>query len=253
MDLMEGVEYNIKARIHTSVGGGPYSSFISVTTTETAHSGTPLHVQFDGLYPTKLDFSWMPPDLELQNGIITGYLIQYHGLLVDTDEHNHTTTNRNVIISNLEEGSAYEISICAFTDAGMGPCLEVVNRTEEIAPGQTLQNVSVEVSGSTSILVSWDHMLPEEENGIILYYLIIIEGRGFDSSVYMGYANSTATYFIIEHLEEANEYSVRLCAGNNAGNGPYSDSIQVETYEDVPSAAPQGVFGISNTNTCIYR
>ena len=101
----------------------------------------------------------------------------------------------------------------------MGPCLEVVNRTEEIAPRQTAQNVAVDVSGSTAILVSWDYILPEEENGIILFYLIIIEGRGFDSSVYRKYANSTATYFIIENIQEANEYSVRLCAVNNVGNG----------------------------------
>ena len=133
----------------------------------------------------------------------------------------------------------------------MGPCLEVVNRTEEIAPRQTPQNVAVEVSGSTSILVSWNHLLPEEENGIILFYLIIIEGRGFDSSVYRRHANSTATYFIVEDLQEANEYSVRLCAVNKAGNGPYSDVILVETYEDVPSAAPQRLFGISNTNIII--
>ena len=250
-DLMEGVEYDIKARIHTSVGGGPYTSFISVTTIETAPSGTPLRVQFDGVYPTKLDFSWMPPELELQNGVITGYLIQYHGLLIDTNERNHTTKIRNVIISNLEESSAYEISICAFTDAGMGPCLEVVNRTEEIAPGQTPQNVVVEVSKSTSILVSWNHLLPEEENGFILYYLIIVEGRGVDSLLHRLHANSTATYFIVEDLQEANEYSVRLCAVNSAGNGPYSHSIMVKTYEDVPSAAPQGLFGVGNTNLII--
>ena len=65
--LMEGVEYNIKARIHTTQGGGPYSFFIAVTTTEIAPSGPPLHVHFEGLYPTKLDFSWNPPNLELQN------------------------------------------------------------------------------------------------------------------------------------------------------------------------------------------
>ena len=91
IDLMEGVEYNIKSRIHTSAGGGPYSSFISVKTTETAPSGPPLYVNFEGSYPTKLDFSWTPPNLELQNGIITGYIIHYHGLLVDRYERNHTT------------------------------------------------------------------------------------------------------------------------------------------------------------------
>ena len=250
IDLLEGVEYNIKARIHASLGD-PYSSFISVTTIEPSPLGPSLRIQFDGVYTTKLDLSWTPLDLELQNGVITGYLIQYHGLRVDTDERILTSENRNSEITNLEEGSAYEISICAFTDAGMGPCLEVVNRTEEITPGQTLQNVSVEVSRSTSILVLWNHLLPEEENGIILYYLIIIEGRGSDNSVYKKQVNSTATYFMMENLQRANVYSVCLCAVNNAGNGPYSEVIIVETYNDPPSAAPQGVFGVGSINLII--
>ena len=248
--LEEGVEYNIKARIYTSVGGGPYCSSVVVSTTEIAPTGPPLQCTILILLSTSLTLSWSPPELKLQNGIITGYLVHYHGLLVDVQERNFTIRSCLTNLTRLEEGALYVITICALNRAGVGPCLEVVIRTRENLPSQPPQNVEVQVSGSTSLLVTWEPLSLTEENGIILRYIISVVGRGHDTAEYELIANSTATYLTIENLQEANMYSVSVAAVNSAGTGPCSNIKTAVTNEDIPSAAPGGVFGIG-TETLI--
>ena len=215
--LEEGVEYNIQARISTSVGGGPYSSVITIATIETAPSGPPLQFRITLQLPTILSLFWTHPELELQNGVITGYLVHYHGLSIDTEERNFTTQSVYVNLTNLEEGALYEISVCALNRAGEGPCVESTNRTREIPPEQPPQNVQVEVNGATSLLVCWDNLLKREENGIIVKYVITAVGQGYDTGVYEWTANSTARCYTCENVQEANEYRVSMCAVNIAG------------------------------------
>ncbi|KAI6654365.1 Receptor-type tyrosine-protein phosphatase delta-like isoform X10 [Oopsacas minuta] len=248
--LEEAVGYSIQARISTKVGGGPYSTAVEVTTTETAPTGPPLLFNILIHLPTLLTISWSPPELELQNGIITGYLVHYHGISIDTDERNFTTQSLIVNLTNLEEGALYEIEVCALNNAGEGPCLEVENRTQEIPPSQCPQNVQVEVDGSTSLLISWNSMLMTEENGVITSYMIIAKGHGYDTGEYVRTAKSDATYFTIEDLQEANEYSVSIAAANNAGIGPFSTELTAITNEDNPSGDPEDLFGIG-TETVI--
>ena len=242
-DLEEGVEYNIQARISTSVGGGPYSSAVTVTTIETAPTGPPLQFTITLQLPTILTLYWTHPELELQNGVITGYLVHYHGLSIDTEERNFTTQSVYVNLTNLEEGTLYEISVCALNRAGEGPCVESTNRTREIPPEQPPQDVQVEVNGATSFLVCWDNLLKSEENGMIVKYVITAVGQGYDTDVYEWTANSTAKCYICENVQEANEYRVSMSAMNSAGTGPSSSAVLVVTDEDIPSAAPVGVVG----------
>ena len=246
--LEEGVEYNIQARISTSVGGGPYSSAVTVTTIETAPSGPPLQFRITLQLPTILTLYWTHPELELQNGVITGYHIHYHGLSIDTEERNFTIQSVYVNLTNLEEGALYEISVCALNRVGEGPCVESTNRTREIPPEQPPQNVQVEVNGATSLLVCWDNLLKREENGIIVKYKITAVGQGYDTGVYEWTANSTARCYTCENVQEANEYRVSMCAVNSAGIGPFSSAVVVVTEEDIPSAAPVGLFGVGTEN-----
>eukprot|EP00800_Vazella_pourtalesii_P016553 TRINITY_DN480_c0_g2_i4.p1 TRINITY_DN480_c0_g2~~TRINITY_DN480_c0_g2_i4.p1 ORF type:complete len:1009 (-),score=204.90 TRINITY_DN480_c0_g2_i4:34-2985(-) len=247
-NLEEGVVYNIQARISTSVGGGPYSSAVTVTTIETAPTGPPLQFTITLQLPTILTLYWTHPELELQNGVITGYLVHYHGLSIDTEERNFTTQSVYVNLTNLEEGTLYEISVCALNRAGEGPCVESTNRTREIPPEQPPQDVQVEVNGATSFLVCWDNLLKSEENGIIVKYVITAVGQGYDTDVYEWTANSTANCYICENVQEANEYRVSMSAMNSAGTGPFSSAVLVVTDEDIPSAAPVELFGVGTEN-----
>ena len=245
--LEEGVEYNIQARISTSVGGGPYSSAVTVTTIETAPTGPALQFSITlQLVPIILTLYWTHPELELQNGVITGYLVHYHGLSIDTEERNFTTQYVYVNLTDLKEGALYEISVCALNRAGEGPCVESTNRTREIPPEHSPHNVQVEVNGATSLLVCWDTLLKREENGIIVKYVITAVGQGYDTGVYEWTTNSTDRCYTCENVQEANEYRVSISAVNSSGTGPFSSAVVVVTEEDIPSAAPVGVIGVGS-------
>uniref|UniRef100_A0A3Q2NVG7 Fibronectin type-III domain-containing protein n=1 Tax=Fundulus heteroclitus TaxID=8078 RepID=A0A3Q2NVG7_FUNHE len=84
---------------------------------------------------TSILVSWAPPPLEFQNGIITGYSIQY-----STMEGNRTAKRVDRIppgsspylLENLEKWTEYGITVRALTEAGDGPeSLQLLIRTEE--------------------------------------------------------------------------------------------------------------------------
>lgn len=84
---------------------------------------------------TSLLVSWAPPPLEFQNGIITGYTIQY-----STTEGNKTSKRVEGIpperspylLENLEKWAEYGVTVRAQTQAGDGPeSLQLLIRTEE--------------------------------------------------------------------------------------------------------------------------
>lgn len=90
---------------------------------------------------TSLLVSWAPPPLEFQNGVISGYSIQY-----STTEGNKTSKrvddippgSSSYLLENLEKWTEYGIMVRARTEAGDGPeSLQLLIRTEEDG---TLQN-----------------------------------------------------------------------------------------------------------------
>uniref|UniRef100_A0A3B3VH24 Fibronectin type-III domain-containing protein n=1 Tax=Poecilia latipinna TaxID=48699 RepID=A0A3B3VH24_9TELE len=84
---------------------------------------------------TSILVSWAPPPLEFQNGVITGYSIQY-----STMEGNKTSKRVDGIppgsspylLENLEKWTEYGLTVRALTEAGEGPeSLQLLVRTEE--------------------------------------------------------------------------------------------------------------------------
>ena len=111
-------------------------------------------------------------------------------------------------------------------------------------PSDIPGNISVTVNSSYSILLSWERPPPEEENGVILvYHVIIIETQIYhldDGTVtrpMQAYLNTTynvseeRTQFIDE-LHPDYDYTVRIAAATEIGIGPFSDAITVRTYMD---------------------
>lgn len=99
-------------------------------------SGPPQEVKCYSPSSTNILVSWRPPPVELQNGIITQYAIQYAAT-----EGEDTTTRQIVnippestqyLLENLEKWTEYRVTVTAHTDVGAGPeSLPQVIRTEE--------------------------------------------------------------------------------------------------------------------------
>lgn len=84
---------------------------------------------------TSILVSWAPPPLEFQNGVITGYSIQYsttEGNKISKRIDGIPSQSSPYLLENLEKWTEYGITIRAQTEAGDGPeSLQLLFRTEE--------------------------------------------------------------------------------------------------------------------------
>ena len=111
-------------------------------------------------------------------------------------------------------------------------------------PSDIPGNVSVTVSSSHSIILSWTSPPQEEENGLLLvYHVIIIETQiyyldnGAVTTPMETYLNTTYDVSegykqLIDELHPDYDYTVRIAAATGVGIGPFSDGITVRTYMD---------------------
>ena len=98
-----------------------------------------------------------------------------------------------------------------------------------LAPSEAPSSVNVSAINSTSILVVWN-LLPEDaQNGIILHYTVtvleIVSGRVTTYS-------ENVTYMIINFLHPHYVYEVSVAAVTSAGTGPFSSGLSVTTHSD---------------------
>ncbi|KAI6661003.1 Phosphatidylinositol phosphatase PTPRQ-like isoform X5 [Oopsacas minuta] len=245
--LQEGVSYEIQASVSTSVGSGPNTDVITVTTNEIAPTGTPQNIELTTIMTTSLSLSWDSPSLSEQNGVISGYRLSYEGIYHDTELKGISVATTSATIDNLKEGSEYHIHICAVNSMGTGPCISVNGRTLEILPSGSPALFKVENRASNSLSFSWILPLIEERNGyIIAFRLVATDQQTF--AVSEAEVSGTEFFYQFTGLEEHREYSILIQAGNSIGYGPTTELI-VSTTESSPGEAPLSFTGVPTTNS----
>ena len=71
--------------------------------------------------------SWQPPSLEDQNGIIIQYTVAVSSTTADY-AMNISTTDTELVVSNLNAFTRYNFTIAAETSVGSGPFSDPVQR-----------------------------------------------------------------------------------------------------------------------------
>ena len=111
-------------------------------------------------------------------------------------------------------------------------------------PTEAPRNVNVTVNSSRSIMLTWERPSPEEENGpLVRYHVIVIETQihytddGVEITGMQGYMNITYNVSegraqLIDMLHPDYNYTVRIAAATEPGIGPFSDAITVRTDMD---------------------
>ena len=114
-----------------------------LTTGQSVPAAPPQEVTCSSSSSTSILVSWAPPPEEFQNGVITGYSIQYS----ITEAENRTSQRVDGILpesspyllENLEKWAEYGITVRAQTEAGEGPeSLQLLVRTEEDGMSQNI-------------------------------------------------------------------------------------------------------------------
>ena len=100
------------------------------------------------------------------------------------------------------------------------------------------------VATSHSIMLEWDRPSPEEENGLLVrYHVILTETQihynddGVEITGVLRYLNRTYNVSegrmqLVETLHPDYNYTVRIAAATEPGIGPFSDPITVRTSMD---------------------
>ena len=112
------------------------------------------------------------------------------------------------------------------------------------APTEVPRNVSVIVNSSHSIMLTWERPSPEQENGLLIrYHVIIIETQihytdnGSEITGLQTYLNRTFNVSegrsqLIGMLHPDYNYTFRIAAATGPGIGPFSEAITNRTDMD---------------------
>ena len=111
-------------------------------------------------------------------------------------------------------------------------------------PTASPSNVQLTVQSSSSILLSWKPPLPEQQNGRLVYYHVMIMETQLlhmdDGTVISSVGVDVNTTFnvtgsrtqLIEMLHPSYNYTVRMAAVTSVGIGPFSAPVTATTLED---------------------
>uniref|UniRef100_A0A3P9HBB8 Cell adhesion molecule L1-like b n=1 Tax=Oryzias latipes TaxID=8090 RepID=A0A3P9HBB8_ORYLA len=178
-------EYKLTVRVFNSKGNGPASDPVTFSTPEGAPGLLPILTTSDYKSDSVL-LVWGPP-LET-NGILSGYLLQYHLLnestleVIDSQEINITGADiTQWQLTGLNSGSRYRIHLRACTKASCGPPLSQESET-----------------------------LPETGDG----------KWHFSEAI-----NASQSFHIIDGLKPGTKYTVRLMAKNLLDNASFFEDV----------------------------
>ena len=99
-------------------------------------------------------------------------------------------------------------------------------------PATPPQNVQANAASSTEIIVTWEEVLPIDQNGIITNYEVQYEPLQFMESLDTMFVNTTNMTVNLTNLQEYVEYNISVRAYTIICPGPYSDPMTERTLED---------------------
>ncbi|KAJ0055609.1 hypothetical protein NL108_005419 [Boleophthalmus pectinirostris] len=260
-DLKPFTTYTFRLAARSKHGVGAYTNEISAETPQTQPSGPPQDIQCFSPTSTKILVSWRPPSMDLQNGIITKYAVQYTAIDgEDTTMHqidNIPPETTQHLLENLEKWTEYRITVTAHTDVGSGPeSLPQLVRTEEDVPSGPPRKVEVEAVNSSSIKVIWRSPTPTKQHGQIrgyqVHYVRMVNGEPTGQPVIKDILIDDAQEMIISELLAETTYSVTVAAYTTKGDGARSKPKLVTTTGAVPEK-PRLMVSTTNMGTALLQ
>ncbi|XP_020608187.1 receptor-type tyrosine-protein phosphatase S-like isoform X4 [Orbicella faveolata] len=251
--LKEFVNYNITVLASTVKGDGPASDPTVVRTDQDKPDGAPQNVRGQNSSSTSILVMWNEVPADQQNGIITGYTITYHSQTENDNGNVQVSASvHQKNLTNLQEYVNYNITVFASTEKGDGPASDpvIVVKTDQDKPDDPPQNVRGENSSPTTILVMWDEVPADKQNGIITGYTIIYKSQTENNNGNVE-VNASVRQTELTNLKECVNYNITVLASTVKGDGPNSDPIDVRTDQDKPDGAPQNVRGQNSSSTSI--
>ncbi|XP_061438720.1 phosphatidylinositol phosphatase PTPRQ [Rhineura floridana] len=168
-----GTLYNVTI---SSVTSSVYSSPVSKTvTTNVTNPGPPIFLAGERVGSAGILLSWSTPPHP--NGRLISYIIKYKEVCPwMQDTYTQVTAKPDsleVLLTNLNPGTTYEIQVAAENSAGIGVFSDpFLFQTAESAPGKVV-NLTVEAFNHSAVNLTW--FLPRQPNGKITSFKISVK------------------------------------------------------------------------------
>lgn len=110
------VAYTCVIAAHTSIGQGPFSTSMTLTTPEDVPEAPPVTISHKNLLSRSVELSWVAPRSDRQNGIIRYYIIEaYENITGNVLTYQTLADQTSFTVSSLHPYYTYTIQIAAFT------------------------------------------------------------------------------------------------------------------------------------------
>ncbi|XP_062838740.1 phosphatidylinositol phosphatase PTPRQ isoform X3 [Anolis carolinensis] len=172
-DIIPGTMYSVTL---SSVTSSVYSSPVSKTvTTNVTNPGPPVFLAGERVGSAGILLSWNAPSHP--NGRIISYTVKYKEVCPwRQNTYTQVTTKPDsleVLLTNLNPGTTYEIQVAAQNIAGIGVFSDpFLFQTAESAPGKVV-NLTVEAINHSAVNLIW--FLPRQPNGKITSFKISVK------------------------------------------------------------------------------
>ncbi|XP_034180769.1 tyrosine-protein phosphatase Lar isoform X4 [Osmia lignaria lignaria] len=249
-------EYELYVIAVNSIGRGPPSAPVTVTTGETTEStnggakpGTaPRKVQARPLSSSTMVIQWDEP--ETPNGQVTGYKVYYttdSNQQMASWQYQMVDNSQLTTISDLTPHTIYTIRVQALTSVGPGPLsLPVQIKTQQGVPSQPEMLTAVDV-GETKVTLQWNKPAHSAEN--ILSYELYWNDT-YAQEKHHRRIPVTENY-TLTGLYPNTLYYVWLAARSQRGEGATTIPHPVRTKQYVPGD-PQDVKATPINSTAIH-
>ncbi|XP_072030585.1 neurofascin-like [Amphiura filiformis] len=238
VDLEPWTSYYFRVKQLNSVGYSEHSE--ASATYRTAPSrpySNPENVRADSTNSSAINVYWTPMPPRQFNGPGFHYVISWRQPDLEDAWQSGLIKNplagRTIIPINGEYGE-YEIRVRAANEVGMAPTpwsINVFPMSEQ--PSAAPKFVNATAVSPTKIEIKWKP-IPGNKNGGVLQGYMVRYWRQGAAEIEQKTTPSTATMIALKDLIPASEYVIYMFGYNQAGDGPTTNNIDVETPEDVP-------------------
>ncbi|ALC42383.1 fra, partial [Drosophila busckii] len=227
--LLPGRIYQFRVVANTNFGQGESSPALATSTqAEMNIAGPPRNVEAYARSHNEIYVRWDMPTIT--NGEILKYRVYYSENDSGADIHNDSTS-LDYVIRDLRPYTDYVISVVPFNRNGMGdPSAELKVKTYSATPSEPPNNVTLEVTSSSSITVHWEPPVEEDRNGQITGYKI--RYRKFKDAPQVKSTPANIRYFELNSLDRSTEYQVKIAAMTVNGSGPFTEWYRASTLEN---------------------
>lgn len=116
VSLRPYIAYTCMVAAHTSIGRGPFSTNVTLTTPEDAPEAPPVTVMQSNVMSRSVALSWLAPRSDRQNGVIRHYVIQaYENITGNILNYQTPSDQTSFIVRALHPFYTYTMRIQAVT------------------------------------------------------------------------------------------------------------------------------------------